>query len=237
MAIPRLISNRASPYLDLIFDTGGAAAYTIGAGAAGNQDTRTQQFGANHLEFFVANNELFNSAIVLGLDATAQTYTFANNSPQTLTLAGNIYGGPAGGMAGNKTLAINGSGNIVISGNLTNGSATTIALTKTGTGTLTIDGTVNATTGLNAQGAYGAVTVNEGVLALNFANFSASGNADMLDSYSPVSLGGGTLQIIGNAAYASTQNFNNGSGVTVNPGFNVVSVAPSGGNLAERCPP
>ena len=222
--------------LDLMFNSGSAAAYTIGAGAAGSQTLSLNNSGAITMNSSVVNNELFNSAIVLGTDATAQTYTFANNSANTLIFAGNIYGGPAGGTAGTKTLAINGSGNTVISGNLTNGAAITIALTKTGTGTLTIDGSLDATTGLNAQGAYGMVTVNGGVLALNFANFSASGNADMLDSYTPVSLGGGTLQIIGNATYASTQNFFNGSGLTVNPGFNVVSVGPNGGNLANPLP-
>jgi autotransporter-associated beta strand protein len=222
--------------LDVIFNTGSAAGYTIGAGAAGSQTLILNNSGAITLNSSVVNNELFNSAIVLGTDATAQTYTFANNSAKTLTLAGNIYGGPAGGTAGTKTLAINGSGNTVISGNLTNGSATTIALTKTGSGTLTIDGALDATTGLNAQGAYGLVTVNGGILALNFSNFSASGNADMLDSYTPVSLGGATLQVVGNAAYASTQNFINSSGVTVNPGFNVISVGPNGGNLADPLP-
>ena len=222
--------------LDLFFNTSNAAAYTIGAGAANSQTLTLNNSGAITLNASVTNNELFNAAMVLGTDATAQSYTLANNSAGTLTLAGNIYGGPAGGTAGLKTLAVNGSGNTVINGNLTNGSATTIALTKTGPGTLTIAGALDATTGLNAAGAYGTVTVNEGVLALNFTNFSASGNADMLDSYSPVSLGGGTLQIIGNAGYASTQNFNNGSGVTVKPGFNVISAGPNGGNLANPLP-
>ena len=49
-------------------------------------------------------------------------------------------------------------------------------------------------------------------------------------------MGGGTLQIIGNAANASTQNFNNGSGMTVNPGLNVISVGPNGGNMADPLP-
>ena len=222
--------------LDLLFNTGNAAAYTIGTSPAGSQALSLNNSGAITVNSAVTNDELINAAIVLGTDATAQTYTLANNSAKALTFAGNIYGGPAGGAAGTKTLAVNGSGNTVISGNLTNGSATTIALTKTGAGTLTINGTLNATTGLNAQGAYGLVTVNGGILALDFANFSASGNADLLDDYTPVSLGGGALQIIGNATYASTQNFINGSGVTANPGFNVVSAGPNGGNLADPLP-
>ena len=210
---------------NILFNTGGAAAYTIGNGAVGNQTLTLNNSGAITVNSTVSSNELFNAAVVLGTDTTAQTYKFVNNSTNTLGFAGNLYGGLTGGTKGTKTLAVGGSGNTVISGNMTNGGATTIALTKTGTGNLTFNGTVNATSGLNTQGAYGTVTLNSGNLALNFSNFSSSGNADLLDNYTPVSMGGGTLQVIGNAIYASTQNFINGSGVAVNPGFNVISVS------------
>jgi hypothetical protein len=69
---------------------------------------------------------------------------------------------------------------------------------------------------------------------LDFSNAGAT--SDLLNTYSPVSMGGGTLQIIGNAANASTQNFTNGSGLTVNPGFNVITVGPNGGNMADPLP-
>ncbi len=221
--------------LDLLFNTGSAAAYTIGNGAVDSQTLTLNNSGGITLNSTVANNQLFNAAMVLGTDGTAQTYTVTNNSASTLTFAGNLYGG-AGGTKGTKTLAVGGSGNTVISGNITNGGATTIAITKTGTGTLTFNGNVDATTGLNSQGATGTVTINSGSLVLDFSNFSTSGNADMLDSYTPVSMGGGTLQVNGNATYASTQNFNNGSGVTVNPGLNVIAVQPNGGNLSDPLP-
>ena len=110
--------------LDLLFNTGSVAAYTIGNGAAGSQTLMFNNSGAITMNSMVANNELFNAAIILGTDSTAQTYTFANNSSNTLTFAANIYGGPAAGTAGTKTLAVGGSGNTVISGNLPNGSAT-----------------------------------------------------------------------------------------------------------------
>jgi autotransporter-associated beta strand protein len=222
--------------LDILFETSSAAAYTIGNGAVGSQTVSLNNSGAITMTSTVTNNELFNAAVVLGTDATGQTYSFVNNSTNSLTLAANIYGGPPGGTAGTKTLAVGGAGNTVISGGLTNGAATTIALTKTGTGSLTFNGTVNATLGLNSDGAYGTVTVNDGSLVLDFSNFGISGNADLLNSYSPVSLGGGTLQVIGNASSASTQNFNNGSGVTVNPGLNVISVGPNGGNMSDPLP-
>ena len=158
-------------------------------------------------------------------------------------MAANILGGPTGGTgtAGTKTLTVGGLGNTVVSGSLLNGASavpatTTIALTKVGAGTLTFNGSVDASIlGSGAGGgAYGTVTVNEGTLAIDFSN--AGANADLLNSYSPVSLGGGSLQMIGNAANASTQNFNNGSGVTANPGLNVIAVGPNGGNLSDPLP-
>ena len=220
--------------MNLLFDTSSAAAYTIGNGVAGSQTLTLNNSGGITVNSTVASNQLFNAAIVLGTDTTAQTNAIVNNSTNILTFASNLYGGLTGGAAGIKTLAVGGLGNTVISGNITNGGATTIAITKTGAGTLSFDGTVNATTGLNSQGAYGTITVNGGTLALDFSN--AGANSDLLNSYSPVSLGGGTLQINGNAANASTQNFNNGSGVTANPGLNVITVGPNGGNMADPLP-
>ncbi len=217
---------------NLLFNTGSAAAYTIGNGVVGSQTLTNNNSGAITVNSTVASNELFNAAFVLGTDATLQTNTIVNNSTNVLTFAGNIYGG-SGGTVGTKTLAVGGSGNTVVSGNITNGGATTVAITKTGTGNLTINGTVNATTGLNSQGAFGTVAINAGNLVLDFSN---STNADLLDNYSPVSMGGGTLQVIGNSTNASTQNFTNGSGVTLNPGFNVITIGPNGGNMSDPLP-
>ena len=209
----------------------------------GSQTLTLNNSGTITMNSTVANNELFNAALVLGIDSTAQSYTNINNSAQTLTFASNIYGGPSAGSgtAGTKTLVLGGLGNTVISGSLLNGASsvpttTTVALTKLGAGTLTFNGTVNASVlgGGAGGGAYGTVTVNSGTLAIDFSN--AGSTSDLLNSYSPVSLGGGTLQINGNATYASTQNFTNGSGVTVNPGFNVVTVGPNGGNMSDPLP-
>jgi hypothetical protein len=228
---------------NLLFNTSSAAAYTIGNGAVGSQTLTLNNSGGITLNSTVANNQLFNAAIVLGTDSTAQSYTNFNNSAPTLTFASSIYGGPSAGAgtAGTKTLVMGGSGNTVVSGSLRNGASalpatTTIALTKLGAGTLTFNGAVNASTlGAGAGGgAYGTVTVNDGTLALDFSNAGAA--SDLLNTYTPVSLGGGTLQIIGNAANASTQNFTNGTGMTVNPGFNVITVGPNGGNLSDPLP-
>ena len=220
---------------NILFNAGSTAAYTIGSGAVGSQALTFNNSGTITVNSTVVSNQLFNAALVLGTDGTAQTYTVANNSTNPLTLAGNLYGG-AGGTKGTKTLAVGGSGNTVVSGNITNGGSTTIAITKTGAGNLTFNGSVDATTGLNSQGATGTLTINSGNLVLDFSNYSTSGNADMLDSYTPVTMAGGALEINGNASYASTQNFNNSSGVTVNPGLNVFTVQPNGGNLSDPLP-
>ena len=130
--------------LNLIFNAGNTAAYSIGNGAAGSQTLTLANAGSITVNSTVVSNELFNAAIVLGTDKTAQTYTIANNSSNTLTFAGNLDGGLTGGTAGTKTLSVRGLGNTVISGSITNGGATTVAITKSGSGNLTFNGTVNA---------------------------------------------------------------------------------------------
>jgi len=164
---------------DLVFNTGNATAYTIGNGAVGSQTLTLNNSGAITLNPTVANNQLFNAAIVLGTDSTAQSYTNFNSSAQTLTFASSIYGGPSAGSgtAGTKTLVVGGSGNTVVGGSLLNGASsvpttTTIALTKLGAGTLTFNGNVDASTIGNGAGggAYGTVTVNDGTLLIDFSN-------------------------------------------------------------------
>ncbi len=200
---------------NILFNTGSAAAYTIGNGTVGSQTLTLNDNAAVTMNSTVANNELFNSALVLGLDATAKTYSIANNSGSTLTLAANITGGSTG-VGATKTLTFGGTGNIVFGGNLFKGTPTSgtanLAIAKTGSGTLTVNPTSNV------GSASGSVAVNGGTLAINFVN--AGANASLLSAFSPLTLGGGTLQIIGNPANASAQTF---AGVTVNPGDSVIS--------------
>ncbi len=69
----------------------------------------------------VANNELFDAAIVLGTDETASTYTLTNNSTtNSLTIAGTITGNNVPGTAGAKVLDIAGAGNIALNGAIAN---------------------------------------------------------------------------------------------------------------------
>ena len=206
-----------------IFSTPSAAAYTIGSGSANNQTLTLNDAGSITMNAGVANNELFNAGIILGTDATALTYNFVNNSlTNTLTFAGNITGG-AGGTAGIETLDIGGMGNTLFSGNLYKSatSGNNINLTKIGSGTFTVDSTSNI------GSASGTVAVNDGTLAINFTN--AGSNASLLSSFSPLALGGGTLQIIGNGSSTSTQTF---AGVTSNPGYNVITLGTNAPALA-----
>ena len=74
---------------NILFNTGGAAAYTIGTGAAGSETLTLNDSAAVTLNSTVANNQLFNAAITLGT-ATTGAYGFNNNSGSTLTLAAKV---------------------------------------------------------------------------------------------------------------------------------------------------
>ena len=63
----------------VLFNTASAAAYTIGTSPAGGQTLSLNNTGGITMNSTVANNELFNAAIVLGTDATAKTNTIVNN--------------------------------------------------------------------------------------------------------------------------------------------------------------
>jgi hypothetical protein len=199
---------------NILFNTGGAAAYTIGTGAAGSETLTNNDSARNHAELFCGQQRTvqFGDCTLGTAMRLAKSYGFVNNSGSTLTLAANISGGPAGGTAGIKTLTVGGSGNIFFGGNLNKGSASNINLAKTGSGTFTVN------PASNVGSASGTVAINAGTLAIDFVN--AGANASLLSSFSPVTLAGGKLQIIGNPANASTQTF---GGVTVNPGYNVIS--------------
>jgi hypothetical protein len=146
----------------VLFDTASAAAYTIGSGGVGSQTLTLENGGALTTSSTVINGQVINAAVVLGTDRSAQTYTISNNAttPVTaLTLVGNIAGAASGGTAGGKTLAIVGAGDTDITGGISKGGATSIAVTKTGTGTLNFAaGSVMSLDSLTA--ADGTTTVN-----------------------------------------------------------------------------
>ena len=159
----------------VLFDTATAAAYTIGSGAVGSQTLTLENGGAITTSGTVVNGQVVNAAVVLGTDRSAQTHTISNNAttPATaLTVAGNITGAASGGTAGAKTLAVLGAGDTDLTGGIAQGGATSLAVTKAGTGTLNLAaGSVldidsltanDGTTAVNsALGAGTSVTVND----------------------------------------------------------------------------
>ena len=122
---------------------------------------------------------------------TGGTLNMNNNSLTVGNLTGT--GGVISGISGTRTLTIGqgdfGGGNY--QGSIQNGAAGTTALTKTGTGTITLSGTNSYT---------GATSVNVGTLLINGNQTSAVGNVTVA---ADATLGGtGTLG--GNTTIAAT---------------------------------
>jgi autotransporter-associated beta strand protein len=131
---------------------------------------------------------LINASLVLGTTAASGTYVFRNSSTtggQTLTLAGDITGG-IGGAAAIKTFRIDGAGNGVVSGAITNGGATAMSLLKEDAGTWNL-------TGSNSLGGTATVQVFNGTLGIG--NDNALNGASTLDVRKNISAVGGAHTI------------------------------------------
>ena len=108
--------------------------------------------------------------------------------------------------------AVNSTFSGVIGGVSDNGS-----LVKKGLGTLTLNGS-------SAQAYTGPTMVLGGTLALDFANMAAPAN--MLSAAAPLTLGGGTLRMIGKSNTTNSQTF---AGTTLSAGDSAVEAAGAGG--------
>lgn len=159
----------------VVFDTANAAAYTIGSGTVGSQTLTLEDTGSILMNATVAATETINSNVVLGT-ATASSYTLTNESlTNSLVLAGGVLGG-TGGTPGIESLTVNGAGTTALNGVVSNGGASAVAVTKSGSGTLTLGGTNTYT---------GTTTINAGRLAANSAAALGTGGN--------ITFGGGTL--------------------------------------------
>jgi autotransporter-associated beta strand protein len=157
----------------LLFDTGSAAAYTIGSGVVGSQALTLDNAGAITINAGVTTNQLFNSNVQLSNAANASA-TITNNGSGTLTIAGTLSANAA---SGNGVLNVAGSGNITITGAVTEVGAGNSALKKVGSGTLTLSNgsTFNGTgasqpkgSGSGGNSAFtGPFFVQEGTLVMN----------------------------------------------------------------------
>lgn len=198
----------------ITFDSSGASAYTVGSGPVNGQTLVLNAAAAVTVNPSVSNNQLFNSAVTLGTDATASTYTFTNNSlANTLTFAGSLTGG-AGGTAGTKSLTIGGTGNVVLSGALSKGGGSTLIVTDVGSGTLTLSGG-GTITNLHLNGGPGSI-VNIGNAALTITSSNAGGQA-LTSSTGGTVNGTGSITLQGGAGSNYGDNFSAaGTTLTVN---------------------
>ena len=196
----------------LIFDSASADAYTIGSGAVGSQTLTLNHGGGVAMNAGVGVSQLFNSALLLGTDATAQSYAFSNESlAGTLTFAGGISGG-ATGVAGAKTLNVAGAGNTTISGIIANGGAASVGLVKSGAGTLRLSG-VNTYTG--------ATTINTGTLiAGNAAALGANTAGTTVAAGATLDVGG---QNLGTEVVTISGTGVGGNGAIVNSGVDQIN--------------
>ncbi len=191
------ISLNGQSVASIQFD--GSTAYIMGSGAVASQTFTLSAGGSISMASTTTANETFNANVLLA-DGSASSYTFTNYSTtNSLNFAGGISGG-TGGTPGTETLTVNGAGATNISGVISNGGATAVALTKSGAGTLTLSGS-NTNTGVTtiSQGTVSVSTIGNGGTAGNLGKASNAAANLVMD--------GGTLQYTG-ATAATDRNFN-----------------------------
>jgi len=175
---------------------GTATNYTIGS--TGGAVMTLTSGGNVSVASTVSNNQTINSPIVLG-GAGNTTYSFINNSSSnnTLTFGGTMRGANSAGTTG---LLIDGSstGGVILDGIISNGTGRTLAITKNGTGSATLNGTNTYT---------GATVINAGTFILNGS--TAAGSAVTINTAGTLS---GTGTVNGNATLTGSGIINKASG-------------------------
>jgi autotransporter-associated beta strand protein len=225
----------------LLFDTPFVAAYTIGAGAVGSQTLTLNDGGSVQASNTIEQNQLINAALILGTDGSTQSYSLINHDlDNILEFAGGIRGG-SGGTAGTKTLNVPTPGPITISGPISNGGASSLVLTKTGTGTLTLTGANTQTGATNVQGTL-AITGSGSIAPATGAALTLGGAARGIVNYDSTALSRFSSIIIGNGNDGAGNSVLNQSNGTINAtaltlnngytGFGAGDVNLSGGLLA-----
>jgi autotransporter-associated beta strand protein len=138
-----------------------------------------------------------------------QSMIFGSGQTTALTISGGTLNLNTSG----STITQNSASTMTISSVLQGSSA---SLTKAGTGILTLNG--SAVNTFN-----GGLRVNAGTLRLDYANYNGN---NLVNSGNALTLGGGTLSLLGYAGASNAQTFN---GTTVNAGASTISVAPGSG--------
>ncbi|MGJ8642874.1 MAG: autotransporter-associated beta strand repeat-containing protein [Luteolibacter sp.] len=209
----------------IVFDTVSAAAYTIGAGVVGTDTLTLDNGGSITMSSTVAADQLFNANLVLGNDATASTYTFTNASTtNSLSVAGTITGA-TGGTADAKTLAIAGAGATNLSGIISDGGASSLALSTSGGGTLTLTGANTFTGGGTLDG--GTVNINNAsALGTGAYNFNGGLTFDNTSGAAITNTGNNAIILNGAVTFTGSNALNLGTGnvtLTANRTINVLT--------------
>ena len=230
-----LLSLTTGTLTSILFDTSSAAAYTLGA-TVGADTLKLDNGGSITMNSTVTAAQTINSNLILGNDGSAQTFTLTNSSTSAaLTVAGGIAGSDGAGL---KTLAVAGSGNATLSGVISNGSAGTVGLSKTGAGTLTLTeastfsgetvvngGTlVLAGTSSTNPAIRGTVTVNSGA-TLNVAGAAWVGFGNGGAKITTVNVNGATVSSTTNSCFITGATVNLTSGTWSGGDFHWVNTA------------
>ena len=152
-------------------------------------------------------------AVTLGTDSTAGSFTLTNNSVlagTSLTVGGTISA-IAGGTAGGKTLTVAGVGSTALTGNITKGSATSITITDTSSGTLTLSGTSTIVT-LNVNGGSGSI-IDIGAGSLTLSN---AGSTTLTSTTGGTINGTGSITLSGTTGTAGDNSVATGKTLTIN---------------------
>ena len=172
----------------VLFETATAAAYTIGSGAVGSQTLTLENGGAITTSGTVVNGQVVNAAVVLGTDRSAQTYTISNNAttPATaLTVAGNITGGIAQGGASSLAVTKAGTGTL----NLAAGSVLDIDSLTANDGTTAVNSALGAGTSVtvNDTGGGAATSLKFGSVSQTLASLTIGAGATVTFTSGPAS--------------------------------------------------
>jgi autotransporter-associated beta strand protein len=161
------------------FDTGNAAAYTIGSGGAGAQTLNTVTDGQISLSSSVAAVQTFAAGVQL-----PGNYTFANSATaQTLTF-NNVT------CTGGASLTLNGSGAFSFLGNLSR-NGYSFNINQNGTGAVTLSGANNQVNAWNINGANAVLNLAAGSLT----TFNGGGGNNIIASQDAVINGPGVLSL------------------------------------------
>ncbi len=169
---------------------GAAGNYFIGS-TAGNALKLSSGGSIQILNTLTAPGAVQTINAPLQIQGANGTYTFANNSANGGGPAALHFGGRITGSAGNIVLALTGENTDAntLSGNIADGTATSVAITKSGSGTWTLSG-ANTYSGLT--------TVSAGFLNLNspVRTDAIAGNGSTSKATPNVLIDGGTLRLL-----------------------------------------